>query len=76
MPTVDWRRRFAGLSLGWMWLKMTVAVHGRNDDFAKGLRAASSYWQVTELSRLDAIAARCESNERSYLDATAGYFEA
>ncbi len=64
------------LVVGWMWLKMTVAVHGRNDDFAKGLRAASSYWQVTELSRLDAIAARCESNERSYLDATAGYFEA
>ncbi len=64
------------LIIGWMWLKMTLAAHGRTDEFAKGLGAASLYWQVTELPRLDAIAARCESNERSYLDATAGYFEA
>jgi len=64
------------LVIGWMWLKMELAVHGRDDDFAQGLRAASQYWQVTELTRLDAVAERCESNERSYLDATAAQFEA
>ncbi|MBL9039558.1 MAG: acyl-CoA dehydrogenase [Archangium sp.] len=69
--SADYLELASTLVIGWMWLKLTLAVHGRDDDFAKGIRAAAQYWFVTELPRIDALAALCESAERSYLDVTA-----
>ncbi len=64
------------LIIGWVWLKLVTTAHGRDDDFAKGLRAAGQYWFLTELPRLSALASRCESLERSYLDVRPGWLEA
>jgi butyryl-CoA dehydrogenase len=54
--------------IGWMWARLAASTKGRDDDFAKGLRAAASYWLTTELPRVPALAKLCESGERSYLD--------
>jgi len=54
--------------LGWIWTKLAATVAHRRDDFAQGLLAAWRYWSVTELPRVPALAALCESAERSYLD--------
>ncbi len=53
--------------IGWVWLELTTRVHGRDDDFAKGLRQAAAYWHATELPRALHLAALCESGETSFL---------
>jgi butyryl-CoA dehydrogenase len=53
--------------VAWMWTRMAAGVAGREDDFAKGLRAAARYWYATELSRVPQLATLVESGERSYL---------
>ena len=54
--------------IGWVWLKLANGVASRDDDFAKGLKAAAQYWLRTEVSRVPALATLCESAERSYLE--------
>jgi butyryl-CoA dehydrogenase len=54
--------------VGWIWTKLANATKGREDDFAKGLRAACTYWHRTELTRVPQLATLCASAERSYLD--------
>lgn len=66
--------------IGWMWTEMSAAALGGGteasrgasaDAFVRGVRAAAAYWSATELTRVAALAALCESAERSYLDVTA-----
>ena len=54
--------------IAWMWTRLAAATSKRTDDFTRGIRAAASYWLATELPRVTALAALCESGERSYLD--------
>ena len=64
----DFMEALSLVVVGWVWTKLANAVGAREDDFAKGLRAAAQYWHHTELSRVPALAKLCESAERSYLD--------
>jgi alkylation response protein AidB-like acyl-CoA dehydrogenase len=64
------------LIVGWMWTRMAAAAAGRTDDFAQGIHAAARYWHITELPRIPALAALCDSAERSYLDVKPGWLGA
>lgn len=66
--SADYLELFSILVIAWMHLKLSNAVDGRDDDFAEGMRRSAQYWIATELPRIEALAARCESAERSYLD--------
>jgi alkylation response protein AidB-like acyl-CoA dehydrogenase len=54
--------------VGWVWTKVANAVTGREDELARGLRAACDYWLRTEVPRVPQLVALCASAERSYLD--------
>lgn len=56
------------LVVGWMWLKLTLAVQDQKTEFAQGIRAAGLYWARTELPRIAHLTQLCASAERSYLD--------
>lgn len=64
----DFLEAMSAVVIGWVWLKLANGVASRDDDFAKGLKAAAQYWLRTEVSRVPALATLCESAERSYLE--------
>ena len=64
----DFLEAMSAVVIGWVWIKLANSVASRDDDFAKGLRAAAQYWLRTEVSRVPALATLCESAERSYLE--------
>jgi hypothetical protein len=64
----DFMEALSAVVVGWVWTKMVNALGTRDDDFAKGMRAACTYWQRTELTRVPALVTLCQSAERSYLD--------
>ncbi len=66
--SADFLEAFSAVVVGWVWTKMVNSLGARDDDFAKGLRAAADYWMRTELTRVPALVALCQSAERSYLD--------
>jgi hypothetical protein len=47
---------------------MAAVAWRRDDAFAAGLRQAARYWVATEVPRVAALCALCESAERSFLD--------
>ncbi|MEQ8458090.1 MAG: acyl-CoA dehydrogenase [Sandaracinaceae bacterium] len=65
---------FSIVVIAWMHLALTRAVEGQDDDFANGLRQSARYWIATEIPRVAALAALCESGERSYLDMQPEWF--
>ncbi|MDP1827468.1 MAG: acyl-CoA dehydrogenase [Archangium sp.] len=71
--SADFMEALSLVVVGWVWTKVVNALGSREDDFAKGLRAAAEYWQRTELPRVPALAKLCESAERSYLDLRDGW---
>jgi alkylation response protein AidB-like acyl-CoA dehydrogenase len=66
--SADFMEALSVVVVGWVWTKMVNSLGARDDDFAKGLRAAALYWQRTEVSRVPALVELCSSAERSYLD--------
>ncbi|MEO6954588.1 MAG: acyl-CoA dehydrogenase [Polyangia bacterium] len=65
----DYLELFSLLVIAWMWTELTA--HAPDDDFGRGLDAAARYRVTTELPRIPALAALCESAERSFLDVRA-----
>ncbi|RKU02203.1 acyl-CoA dehydrogenase [Burkholderia sp. Nafp2/4-1b] len=45
---------FGHLVVAWLWLDVTLAAHGRDDDFHDGKRAAARYFFRWELPKVDA----------------------
>jgi len=64
----DFLEAMSVVVVGWVWTRLANAVASRDDDFARGLRAAAQYWLRTEVTRVPALATLCESAERSYLE--------
>jgi hypothetical protein len=56
------------LVIAWVWVRLVNALGARDDDFAKGLRAAAQYWLVTEVAKARASIAVATSEERSFMD--------
>ncbi len=54
--------------LGWVWVTIENATRGATDSFAVGLRAAASYWLVTEVPQAKARLELCAGGESSFLD--------
>ena len=66
--SADFLEALSLVVVGWVWTKLVNTAASRTDDFSQGLRAAADYWHRTELTRVPALVALCESGERSYLD--------
>ncbi len=66
--SADFMESLSLVVVGWVWTKLVNSLGARDDDFARGLRAAAQYWLRTEVSRVPALVVLCESAERSYLD--------
>jgi butyryl-CoA dehydrogenase len=60
--------------IAWVWVKLTLALGTRTDDFAKGLHATREYWFATELTRVPELVRRCQGGERSYRDFEDAWF--
>ncbi len=69
----DYLDLFSTVVIGWQWLDLAAAARERAArdpsaaDFTAGLVAAAAYWQATELSRVDQLAALCTGGDDSYL---------
>ncbi|MGV3623702.1 MAG: acyl-CoA dehydrogenase [Archangium sp.] len=66
--SADFMNALSTLVIGWIHVKLVNALGIRDDDFAKGTRAAAQYWLSTEVPTVDALLALCVNGERSYLD--------
>lgn len=68
--SADYLMLMSILAVSWQWLKLAGAARQstRPEAFKKGIERAASYWLATELPRVEQLAQRCESSERSYLD--------
>ena len=66
--SADFMEALSIVVVGWVWTKIVNSLREREDDFAKGLRSAATYWMRTELTRVPSLVTLCESAERSYLD--------
>jgi len=66
--SADFLEAMSVVVIGWVWTKVTNACAGRDDAFADGLRAAATYWLVTDVPRVSALLDLCTSCERSFLD--------
>jgi len=62
----DYLELLSILVVAWMWTEMSA--HAPKNDFGLGLDHAARYWIATEVPRVAALAALCESAERSFLD--------
>ncbi len=71
--SADFMEALSLVVVGWVWTKLVNSLGAREDDFAKGLRAAAVYWHRTELTRVPALVTLCQSGERSYLDVKADW---
>lgn len=69
--SADFLEAMSLVVIGWAWVKLVNAASARDDDFARGLRAAAQYWLVTEVPRVRALLELCASGERSFLDVKA-----
>lgn len=66
--SADFMEALSLVVVGWVWTRLANCLGERDDDFAKGLRAAATYWHRTELTRVPSLVTLCQSAERSYLD--------
>ncbi len=66
--SADFLEAMSVVVIGWVWTKVTNACASRDDAFADGLRAAATYWLVTDVPRVSALLDLCTSGERSFLD--------
>jgi alkylation response protein AidB-like acyl-CoA dehydrogenase len=71
--SADFMEALSVVVVGWVWTKLVNSLGTREDDFAKGLRAAANYWLRTEVTRVPALVTLCQSAERSYLDVHADW---
>ena len=71
--SADFMEALSLVVVGWVWTKVVNSLGSRDDDFAKGLRAAADYWHRTEVTRVPALVTLCTSGERSYLDVKADW---
>lgn len=66
--SADFMEGMSTLVIAWVWVRLVNALGARDDDFAKGLRAAAQYWLVTEVAKARASIAVATSEERSFMD--------
>jgi butyryl-CoA dehydrogenase len=71
--SADFMDAMSAIVVAWVWVRVTNALVV-DDKFARGLKAAANYWAATELPKAIVALKRCESGERSYLDARAEWF--
>ncbi len=64
--SADYLELMSTVAIGWVWLALAAAAAG-DGPFERGLRAAAEYWLRTEVPRVEQLAARCESGERSFV---------
>ena len=76
--SADYLELFSILVIAWQHLRLATAAQkrlgGADDAFLRGLIQSARYWVATELPRIEALRALCESAERSYLDMKADWF--
>ena len=77
----DYLELFSTVAVGWQWVvqaavaqEKLAAAHASDRDFYEGKLAAAQYWLLTEVPRVEALAALCRSNEDSYARAEPAWF--
>ncbi len=64
--SADYLELMSTAVVAWIWLKLAAAAQGEGP-FEQGLRSAAEYWIWTELPKVEQLAQRCESGERSFV---------
>ncbi|MCA3842631.1 acyl-CoA dehydrogenase C-terminal domain-containing protein, partial [Burkholderia sp.] len=65
---------FGHLVVAWLWLDVTLAAHGHDDDFHDGKRAAARYFFRWELPKVDAQLDLLSSVDTTTLDMHDAWF--
>ena len=65
---VPYLEAFGHLAIGWVWLELLIAAHGKDGDFYEGKRAAARYFRRWELPKVHTLLSRIAEMDRTFLD--------